>query len=148
MYVSPGLWVNIGGSICEHRLWVHSFFLQQYQACLVRLGWMEGKRPYSYCFDVCSFQDLFKAARWRSPRGVLVNVLDCNIIVSESNSCRLLRSLSDKYHRERHELSYRSRYELNSITTVPQQGWIEHRTTNEDWYGFEQRKQNNIYIYI
>ena len=42
-------------------------FLKQFSACLVRLIWMlleiGGEWPYSCCFLVCCFQDLFCTAR-------------------------------------------------------------------------------------
>ena len=46
-----------------------------------------------------------------------VKALDCGILVSEFE-LQLLRSLSDKYSRERYEAPYPSSYRLNSAITV------------------------------
>ena len=49
------------------------------------------------------------------PRGVIVKVIDCGIVVSEFE---LLRSLSGKYPWERYEPHYPPSYGLKSTTTV------------------------------
>ena len=59
----------------------------------------------------------------RCPRSIMVKSLDCGILVSEFEfHSRFLRSLSDKYLWERHELPYSSSHGLNSTTTVILEG--------------------------
>ena len=53
----------------------------------------------------------------------------------------LLRSLLDKYSRERYETHYPSSYGLNSTTTVLLQGRFWHWMTHEGWYAIKQRNQ-------
>ena len=53
----------------------------------------------------------------------------------------LLRSLSDKYPRERYETPYLPRYWLNSIIAVLLEGWLWHWITHEGWYAIKQRNQ-------
>ena len=65
MYVRAGhpafAWPYVG----VHRstsLMNLSLLLQQCLACLVRLTWMGGRRPYSWCLVGCFRQDLFNIA--------------------------------------------------------------------------------------
>ena len=62
------------------------------------------------------------------PRGVMFNVLDCHIVVSEwvRISVALLRSLSDLHPGERYELSYTPSCELSNATIVLIQWWLLH----------------------
>ena len=58
------------------------------------------------------------------PRGVMVKVMDCGIVVSEF--VFQLRSLSGKYPWERYEPPYPPSYGLNSTSTVILGEWLWH----------------------
>ena len=79
---------------------------------------------FRFCFSETSeSQDI---TRGGGARGVMVKAMDCRIVVSEFElQSRWLRSLSDKYPRERYEPSYSPSYGLNSITTVLGE-WLWH----------------------
>ena len=68
--------------------------------------------------------------------GVIVKALDCRIVWVRT-PVALLRSLSNKYTRERFEPSDPPIYGLNSSTTVLLKGWIRFYIIQEVWFAIK-----------
>ena len=77
--------------------------------------------------------------------GVLFGVL--GILVSKFKLQSLLRSLSEKYPRERHEPPYAPSYGSNSTTTVLLKGWLWYKITHPGWYAIKQRNKTTIIFF-
>ena len=72
---------------------------------------------------------------WGYPRGVMVKVMDCEIVVSAFE----LQLLYYVHFRERYEPPYPPSYGLNSTTTVLLGEWLWHWITYKSWYAIKQR---------
>ena len=79
------------------------------------------------------------------PRGVMVKVMDCGIVVSKF-VVTLLRSLSGKYPWERYEPPYPPSHGLNSTTTVLLGEWLWHLITYKGLYAIKPNQTKQILL--
>ena len=97
--------------------------------------------PYHYIF--CKFHMHFSATKnlVGSPHGIVVNVLDCSIVISkfELKSHYFVHFQSNILGEGMDPLIHLCI--LNCITSILLQGWIWHWITPEGWYAIKHRTQ-------